>query len=234
MTERCRATVCIITAGDEPERLRRCLGCLLACTPLEKIELRLGFSSALHSLYSVVGALAEDGVMPARYLLADGVERLQWTTGKGLSVQAWHTPTALTQDQLTRLLFHDVPLHTDYVIRLADDFEMEAGWWEALEPLLEKGVDYIGQSTWRDFLPGEAEMIQSQPWYMGVPFARREGKIGISWMTGTFLAVRSARIKQASFPDPRAFGKADVLLGEVAHQMGWSQAVHDIRVAKGE
>jgi hypothetical protein len=232
MTERRQATVCIITAGDEPERLRRCLGRLLAHTPLEKIELHLGFSSALHSLYSVVGALAEDGVMPTRHPLADRIERLQWSTGKGLSVRAWHSPSALSQDQLTRLLFHDVPLQTDYVIRLADHFEVEAGWWEALEPLLEKGVDYIGQSRWRDFLPGEAEMIQSQPWYMGVPFARREGRIGISWMTGTFLAVRSGRIKEANFPDPRAFGKADVLLGEVAHQLGWSQAVHDIRVGK--
>ena len=104
---------------------------------------------------------------------------------------------------------------------------VEAGWWDALVPLMEKGIDYIGQPGWRDYLPGEVERMQSEPWYMGVPLTRREGRLGVAFMRDGFVVVRPERLREANFPPPGANGRGDFVLGAIANQLGWTQVAHD-------
>ncbi len=230
-----RATVCLLTYGDYLPYFRRCLESVLATTPRDAIELRLGFNQAPVSHSYTLGALCPDGTTPARALLPGGVERFSWTGPDGLTVRLWSSPTNLYKEPMARHLYHDVPLATEYAVWLDDDTYVEPGWWEELIPLFERQVAYAGQAWWVDYLPGQTDMIVAQPWYRGVPFETRGGRIGIHFVTGGFQAIRSRCLREANFPDTdlnwkgtllRQYG-GDTLLGEIARQLGWTRAEHD-------
>jgi hypothetical protein len=167
-----------------------------------------------------------------------GVRRVSYRTAEGLPVRLWASPVNLYKEPMGRLMYHDAPLATEYAVWLDDDSFVEAGWWPALAPLLERGIDYAGQPWWVDYLPGQAEMLRAQPWYRGVAFECRDGRPGIEFMTGGFIVVRSARLRESNFPDTASAWKGDTLkqyggdtlLGEVARQLGWKVAAHDAHV----
>jgi tetratricopeptide (TPR) repeat protein len=235
-----RATVCILTYGDHLSYFRRCLGSVLRHTPAGRFELRLGFNAAPASLAHARRCLAADGgegedggpVPP------DGVRRASFTAPGGTAVRLWTSDVNLYKEPMARLMFHDVPPAAEYVVWFDDDSFVEEGWWEALCPLLDRRIDYIGQPWWVDYLPGQEEMIRSRPWYRGVPLERRDGRPGVWFMTGGFLAVRAERLREADFPDTATAWKGetlkqyggDTLLGEVARQLSWTRAAHDTHV----
>ncbi len=219
-----QAAVCLFALEGSPDALRRCLGSILKHVPRERIELRLAFSHATDSLHYTLGTLTPDGAWPRRIALPGGIERFEFTADRDLRVTVWHAPQRVPREQLARLLFHDVPLSADYAICLDQGACVEAGWWDALAPLLDKGIDYIGQPAWHEFRATELERLQAQPWFLGVPPARREGRPGVSYMRDGFVVVRSERLREGHFPPPGWPGRGDVLLGTIAHQLGWSQA----------
>lgn len=232
------ATVCVLTYGDYPDFYERCLESVLAHTPADAVELRLGFNAAPASFHFALGRLCPDGRGPRRALLPGGVERFHWEGPGGMPVTAWRSALNLYKEPMSRLMFHDAALETEYAIWLDDDSFVEAGWWEALVPIMEQRLDYIGQSWWVTYLPGQLEMIQAQPWYRGAPFEQRAGKPGVNFMTGGFIVVRSACLREADFPDTATRWKGrglqqyggDTLLGEIARQLGWRRATHSEHV----
>jgi hypothetical protein len=153
-------------------------------------------------------------------------------------VRLWDSPVNRYKEPMARLLFHDVPLATEYAVWLDDDSFVEEGWWEVLCPLLDSHVDYIGQAWWVSYMAGQEEMIRAQPWYRGVPFQRHAGRAGVWFMTGGFLGIRTACLQQANFPDTDRTWKGerlqqyggDALLGEIARQLGWKRAVLDAHI----
>jgi hypothetical protein len=229
------ATICMLTYGDWLEYYHRCLGSLLTHTPADAIELRLGFNEAPTSFHHALGSLNPDGGTPSWAPLPRGVERFEWVTAQGTPMAAWNSPKNLYKEPMARWMLHDMPLETEYAIWFDDDSYVDPGWWQALLPLLQKGIDYIGQPWWVFYQPGQAEMIQAQPWYRGLAFEQRQDKPGVQFMTGGFLAVRSARLREVDFPDTLLRWKGrglqqyggDTLLGEIARQQGWSRQAHD-------
>ncbi len=224
MTTSRQAAVCVFAAGDAAAGFRECLGNVLEHTPLAQIELRLAFSKAARSLHHALGVLCPDGTFPRHDELPGQAERFEWAGRDGLPVSAWSSAASVSRNALARLVFHDVPLTAEYAICLDQNVFVEAGWWEAIVPLLDKGVDYIGQPSWQDYRPGEAERFEASRWYLGVPHARREGRPGVSFMRDGLVAVRSERLREADFPQPGHMRDSNVLLGAIAHQLGWSQA----------
>jgi hypothetical protein len=220
MSQACRAAVCLLVQGDSHERFRRCLWSVLDHMPPERVELRLAFSESVQSFHYTLGTLTPDGAWPARDVLPGGTERWNWETNEDIPIWAWHATGKLSHERLARLLYHNVPLEAEYAICLDQGSFVEAGWWDALLPQMEQAIDYIGQPAWHDYLPGEADRIKAQPWYMGVPLARREGRLGVTFMSAAAMAMRAARLRDIEFP-------GEILLGEMAHQLGWTQAVHD-------
>lgn len=227
------ASICLVIDGNSAVSFERCLAGVLEHTPLEAVELRLGISQATSSLHYSLGLLCPDGVWPQWQELPGGVERFHWTGPDDLPIQAWHCPRRLSSEQLLRLLFHDVPLDSEYAVCLDSHAVVAAGWWPALAAALGKGTDYLGQPGWADYSPEQMEAIQAFPWYMGVPFARREGRLGVPYMKGGLVAVRSRRLREAGYPDlppvwqgVRLQPASEVLLGESARQLGWSQATY--------
>ena len=233
-----RATVCILTYGDYRLYFERCLESILATTPHDAIELRLGFNAAPYSFAYARQRLGFDEHNADCRVLPGDIQRSSFVTPAGMPVHLWNAPINLYKEPMARLMYHDRPLSTEYAIWFDDDSFVEVGWWEALLPLLEQRVDSIGQRWWVDYLPGQSDMIQAQPWYRGVPFEEREGRRGVEFMTGGFLAIRSERLRQADFPPIHILWKGeqlrqyggDTLLGEIARQLGWSQAEHHAHI----
>src|SRR5262249_29733416 len=153
----------------------------------------------------------------------------------GQIVRIWNSPTNLFKEPMARLMYYDIPMLTEYAIWFDDDSHVESGWWDALRPRLDEKIDYLGQPWWRNSLAGQQEMAAAQPWYRHVPFEVRDGKPGVTFNTGGFLALRTERLYEANFPDTGAtwnqeslkqYG-GDTMLGEIARQLGWSRAIHD-------
>ena len=210
---------------------------MLSHTPPGRIELRLGFNDAPASLEYARQALPTQGAVESQ-TLQGGVRRSSYASRDGLLVRLWDSPANLYKEPMARILYHDLPLVTDYAVWLDDDSFVEEGWWQALCPLLDRGIDYIGQEWWDNYLPGQEEMIRAQPWYRGVAFERRAGRTGCWFVTGGFMAIKAQGIRTVNFPDTEQDWKGDrlkqyggdTLLGEIAHQLGWSRVVHHAHV----
>ncbi len=183
--------ICLLAEGAAPAAFRRCFWSILNHTPLDRIELRLGFSRATTSFHSALGALCPDNRWPQFDQLPGGVERFHWTARDGMRVLVWNCTIGVGRELLARLVYHDVPLGCDYAITLDQHCFVEAGWWHALLPLLERGTDYIGQSAWHVYRPGEADRVATCPWFMGVPLAHREAPRG--WRSCARALWRCAR-----------------------------------------
>jgi hypothetical protein len=101
-----------------------------------------------------------------------------------------------------------------------------------LRPLLDDGIDYAGSAAWHIYTAPELAAIQKYPWYMGIPFDRRDGRLGISYMQRGIVVVRSDLLRQTNFPEASSLANRDgayhltpeVILGEIARQLGWRQA----------
>jgi hypothetical protein len=217
MSDLRKASVCILIQGHSPDLFRSWFGKFLNHLPVGQVELRLGFAQATECFHYALGTLNPDGGWPERNELPGAIERFGLTAKDSLRVWAWYSPGPLAREALARLLLHDVPVTADYAICLDQDSNVEAGWWDALVPLMEQGIDYIGQPGWHEYGPGEAERVQAQPWYMGAPLARREGRLGVSYMRGGVMAVRAERLREVQYP-------GEVWLGETANQFGWTRA----------
>lgn len=228
------AALCITTAGERFGRFRDCLESVLATTPPDAVEWRLAFCQAQTAFHYALGRLLPDGVTPQYARLPGGVERYTWAA-PGPRVWLWDIPVRADDDSVDRLLYHDVTLTADYVVRLGDETLVAPGWWEALAPVRESGVDYAGREAWLDYGPGQPEAVRAQPWYRGLPFAARNGRLGIPYVPAGFLLIRARCLREANYPAvtrwPRSHPLArlprEALLGEMARQLDWSRAPHD-------
>jgi hypothetical protein len=213
------ATICVQTRGNRYEVFRRCLQSLLQHTPAGDSELRLGFVQAHDSLHLALGLLS-NGASLERDLLPGQIERFSWSQANGHAVHCWNAPAVLVRDVMTQQLFCDVPPASEYLVSLDDDSYVAEGWWESLQGVMERRIDYFGQPYWIDYVPAQAAMLKEQPWYTGVLFLSRNGRAGVQFMTG-FLAVRAERLRGVSLPDGRNAWKweryrnfgSDIVLG---------------------
>jgi hypothetical protein len=232
MGQQPRATICILTYGDYLPFFRRCFASVLQHTPRNEFELRLGFNDAPVSFAYAMSRCLPSYVRPATP--KPGIEQLSLRNDAGHTVRLWNSSSNLYKEPMARRMLYDAPLTTDYTIWFDDDSCVEAGWWEELTPLLDRGVDYIGQEWWVWYFPGQTEMIAKQPWYRGVPFALRDGRPAVRFMTGGFVSMRTECLRAANFPDTEFRWKGDTLkqyggdtlLGEIANQLGWTRCVH--------
>jgi hypothetical protein len=236
MTTPARVTICSIVTCDTPV-LPAALKSLLEAGVSPAISLHLGFARAPLGWRHTFGRLCPSGSLPSRAVLPGGVERFYWTTEGGAPVRAWVTDRDISEARLTTALLTDVAVTTDYLIWFDPRCRLDDGWWEALLPLLDKGIDYIGRPAWVEYSPRDAERLQSRSWYRGVPLERRQGKPGVCFMSG-FWGLRTACLREVEGSGERnwsrwateqAGGWAE-LLGEIARQLNWSRAEHDMPV----
>jgi hypothetical protein len=213
------AIVCLTVRRGSPDDFPRLVPHILHCASRTGVETRLAFGRAQYGLYTAIAALNPECGSPKRYQLPAGAERFELSTVDGRRVLAWHTERHLSREELVRLMLHDVPLEAEYAVCLDQDTVLADKWWEALGPQLAHGADVIAPRGWHEYAAGEVERLQGQPWYVGVPVERREGRAGVGGVRGGFFAIRSALVRETGFPDPAR--SMDIRLGEMAHQLGW-------------
>jgi hypothetical protein len=193
------ASIILLTAGDGLEPYRGCLDALLAHWPAGVVELRMGFARAPMRLHYALGVLAADFRAPEHVPLPGGIERFRWSSPLGITVYAWSTavPGPLA---LLGAVCRDVPVGTEYVVWVPDDTPVAPGWWQALDSLLQPGVDYAGPG--RD-VQGDRS-----------PVAVRAARLA-EIEPGSLQAAPGS----ANTPDA-----IERFLGELAHRFGWSRA----------
>lgn len=231
----CRATLCLTVTGDPSSLASPHLLTLLEAAFSQCLALHLGFSKASISWRYLLGRHCPEGSFPTRAVLPGGTERFSWTSAGGYPVHIWNSGAHVPERELTTALLTNVSsLTTDYVLWFEAGCQLEAGWWEALLPLLEQGTDYLGGTAWVDYAPKDLERLQSRPWYRGVPLERRDGRPGVSFMN-PFWGVRTACLQEIENSGERNWrrwsaeqtGGWPVLLGEIARQLSWSRAAYD-------
>jgi len=225
-------TICIHAAGNHLAEFRRCLESVLACPPDSPYELRLGFQHAPKTLHYAIGRLCPDGTRIEREQLPEQTERFAWAVPGGPSVCAWHSscPNRLCDGTLLAVVFQDTPIRSEYVVWLDEEVCVSANWWRELAQLLTRGIDYLGHLCWTEYSTAQAEMLQSQSWYTGVPFLKRDNRVGGLFMAG-FFAARAERLLEVQFgnlAEAWISGRAkryaaNIVIGEIARQRGWSQ-----------
>jgi hypothetical protein len=228
-----RATICILTYGDFLPYFCRCYESVFKHTPRRDYELRIGFNDSPGHFKHLMGQLMPSYVVPPGP--RTGVEELTLRDPDGHTVRLWNSAVNLYKEPMARNMFYKKPLTSEYMIWFDDDSFVEAGWWDELVTLFDRRTDYIGQEWWAGYFPGQTDMIRAQPWYRGVPFATRNGQLGVRFMTGGFTAIRTERLYSVNHPDTSFRWKGqtlkhnggDTLLGEIASQLGWSRCRHD-------
>lgn len=227
------ATICILTYNDSLEYFNRCLTSVMHFTANTDIELRIGFnaSPAAHAIVMQgLNDFTETEVAP-------GVT-CRSGTYCGIPTKLYNAVENIWKDPMMRLMYYSPALDSEYTIWFDDDSYVEPGWWQALTEVFAKKVDYIGQEWVVPIYPGQVEMVKQMPWYRGKPIPTAIGRNGaplLHFMTGGFTAVRTERIIEANWPntdvvvDGKTLQQAgdDLVMGELAHQMGWSKQVHD-------
>jgi hypothetical protein len=237
--EAMRAALVLLTAGEGLEPYRHCLDALLAHTPAEVAELRLGFANAPVRLHYALGRLAADFRAPEHADLPGGVERFRWTSPEQIPVCAWSDARAPSAASLLPVVCGDMPVTAKYLVWLRDDTPVAEGWWQGLESLLKEGVDCAGTAAWAEYRPGLVEHVRARPWFRGVPLSAREGKPGVSYLRAP-LVLRTARIGEIDLAALPALASVwgdepegvERLLGEMTHQLGWSR--EEARARTGE
>lgn len=229
------ATICLLTYGDHLEYYQRCLTSILATTPHDQIQLRLGFNASPKAL-----AWTREILQPRAefhttlQVRGKVVTQVSFLTPANLSVTLFVAEDNVCKWPMAHLMYHYPRLATEYAVWFDDDSFVEAGWWEALLPLMRKKIDYIGKLYVLPVFRGQDEMFQAMPWYRGRPFIIHEGRPSAVFITGGVLTVRSERLQQCNWPDLNFSFRGeklnhnggDVLLGQIAHQLGWTRANH--------
>src|SRR5262249_16666287 len=81
-----RATICILTYGEYLAFFRRCFDSILANSPLQEIELRLGFNDALESVTYAKERLGGGNGHVERVIVTGEVERFSLVGPGGMKV----------------------------------------------------------------------------------------------------------------------------------------------------
>ena len=148
-----RATICILTYGNYLPFFLRCFESVLANTPRSEFELRLGFNDAATSFAYAMRRLCPAHVVPPGG--TTGLKQLTLQAPGGHTVRCGTRAPTSTRSQWRALLYHGTPLTTEYAIWFDDDSYVEAGWWEALTPVLERGSITSARSGGRTTFPGK-------------------------------------------------------------------------------
>jgi len=224
-------TICIHSSSNHLSAFRRSLESVLTYPPESPYELRLGFQQAPMNLHYAVGRLCRDGAQIVREQLPGQTERFEWDVTDGPRVCAWHLSANPTCDgALLALLFQDSPIRSEYVVWLDEEVIVTASWWRELRQVLTRRVDYLGHLCWTEYSSAQADMLQRQPWYTGVPFLRRNNQVGGLFMAG-FFAARAERLVEVHFgnlSETWMTGQVKryaphIVIGEMARQRGCSQ-----------
>jgi len=197
-----RVTICLLMYGDFAELHKRCLNAVLATTPKDRVELRVGGNQLCRETDTYLRKLHESGDIA--HLNISSVNRRKYP--------------------VMRDLFREPPLTTNWVIWLDDDTlcDTDSGWLVKMLGVASANFDrncrwvgphykYRMNDSWR-------EWCAQGGWYRSLPWPE-DNKIGFA--TGSLWMAHVPTLLAADVPDCRlGHNKGDVTVGCQFHQAG--------------
>lgn len=208
-------TICALFYGNWPGLCKRLLDSLYRWTDPAAFELRAGMNA--------VCAETKQLLMAA-----------QQTYG---NVMLYNSSRNLYKCPMMSRMIHTPALTSEWMVWFDDDSHVTGPRW-LLDLLMHferhAEAELFGSLHFVDVCPELEKSITSASWYKGVPLHRLGGsdrKI-ILFPVGGFWAIRSARLLEIGWPDPRLlhFGD-DYLMAEALRQQGVQMADFNSGVA---
>lgn len=192
-------TICTLFYGDYPDLARRCLGSILATTPQNAYQLRVGLNAVKPRSRSVIDKLVVSAPDVRVY------ER---------EVEPFKYP-------MMRRMFREPEIATDWIVWFDDDSYVERGWYQALVRAIkaDPAAAMFGKPYYYRLAPGQVPWIRAASWYRGRPLLTRKTSPISRFHTGGWWALRTSTMLELDWPDPRlSHNGGDVMLGVALHQ----------------
>jgi len=141
-----------------------------------------------------------------------------------------------------RTMYHDIAEpKTEWILWLDDDtYITKPDWWKKTKMFLQSTPDacYVGQKWYVHHLGGQWDFIKESSWFKGLEpemlGTKKKGvkKPGVWFMTGGYVWLKTALMKNLNWPDVRlSHNGGDTLLGEAVRQQGLPRHHYDYGVA---
>jgi GT2 family glycosyltransferase len=213
-------TVCVLFYGNHPDLCERFLGSLYRYTDPAAFHLRAGLNAVCAETARMVRA-----------------------------AQRQHGNISITASRknifkcpMMRRLFHEPPVETEWIVWFDDDSHVTGpGWIRDMALAMERnpGAEFFGGLCWVDVSAKLERFIRRAQWYRDVPrmIHSEDGRPIIMFPAGGYWSIRSARIREAGWPDPRVIHfEDDYVMGEAMRQLGvgMAQCVSGVKVSDAE
>ncbi len=207
-------TVCVLFYGPaEFHALHmRCLNSIIATTPPNRIDLRVGSNELCEETCAVLDRLVEHGVITKHYK---------------------HVENALKYPVM-REMFHDpdAPITTNYLLWFDDDSiaDRNQQWLTLLAKTIiaNQEAGLFGADMTIRLAPAQQQLYRSRPWYRGQPFLMRNKRPAPNgdhtlFVAGGFFALKTEALRAADVPDATlTHNGGDYTIGEQLRQAGYA------------
>lgn len=194
-------TICVLTYGDHPEFLERCLRSIFQTVPLEQLNLRIAMN-------------------------APSARVREWVNSWADMAYVYDSTENILKYPMMRKMFYDEPvINTPYVMWFDDDsfiadFDVaklkQSVWLPRIQHAMQQ-YDLIGAPFVCNWAGQQQSWVKQQTWYTGKPFRSKINFCVGGWWCGNFELIR-----QANYPWPELIHNGgDTMLGELAYQQGW-------------
>jgi hypothetical protein len=211
-----KLTAFVLGYGDHLDLIKRCLDSILANSPRERLEIRVGLNQPSKRVHDYVFGLHSQ----IRWVTVDDGDRRKYPAMRQMF---WD---------------RDCPIETRYVLWFDDDSHVNsADWLQQLGKLIVEnhaaGVRMYGTKYEHDLMHYRRQGFRPERWFREATWWRnrpltvgggREGPNGskIVFCTGGFWALATDVIREADIPDVRLnHNGGDICLGEQVHQAGY-------------
>lgn len=187
-----KMTMFVLLYGNYPEMHRKCLNSILATTPPEKVELRVGSNELCQATLDLVEKISSSGRIVKHYRHVDNRKKYP------VQREMWYDETC--------------PVSTKWLIWFDDDTicDRRQDWLLDLCNMIVKYPEaaMIGPHQYVSLSPGQIQWVKSADWYRGRPLQDKTGKESPNgnkaWFcTGSCFAVKTDAVKKSNIPDIR-------------------------------
>jgi hypothetical protein len=199
-------TICALCYGDFPDLHRRCIGSILAYTPRDAYELRVGLNDVCQKTID--------------YIMGEVQDKL------GEQLLVFNSTNNIRKYPLMRKMFHTEtdPITSPWTIWFDDDSYADSPKWIGnLNEVIDKhpDVSMFGSHYYIHLRGQQAEWMKAAPWHRNVPFQEDKDKVKVDFLTGGWWVLKTHVIQELQWPDARInHNGGDVVLGEALRQNG--------------
>jgi hypothetical protein len=182
-------TAFVLCYGDYHDLHRRCLDLLLATTPRDRVEVRVGGNALGARSRAYLDALHAEGQVAALYLHEENLRKYP------VQREMWHDPAR--------------PIRTRWAFWLDDDSLCDKGpaWLVDLAHALirHSRAGMVGPKKYVSVSAAQAAWMKRQPWWRGRPLQDAQGREApngnkVHFAVGAAFAVRTEALRAADLP----------------------------------